>query len=88
MKADKKTVAALIAYLQELPDGTEITTCQLMEAAGFSAANLDFPEMMNIHAALFRAAKRAAIDLDMSKHDDMDEGLPYNLDFKVTHLGK
>jgi len=83
MKAYEKTIAALIARLKELPDGTEITTCQLMKAAGVWHDDMDFSDLMLIHSALFEAAEKEHITLDMSKHENMLEGLPYNLDFTV-----
>ncbi len=36
-----------------------------------------------IHETLIEAAKEKGITLDMSKHDERDEGLPYNLPFII-----
>lgn len=72
----------MIAKLKTLPNGTEITTWQLLKLCGFTS---DEDDLFGIHAALFDAAKKERITLDMSKHDNKVEGLPFNLDFKVMH---
>ena len=40
---------------------------------------------MAVHAALFRAAEKAHIFLDISEHEDKCEGLPVNLDYVVRN---
>ena len=83
-------VDVLIGKIKTLPNGTEITTSQLVKLCGLeSECNSDgFFEPMGlfeIHNALFKAAEKEHIQLDMSKHDGKVEGLPLNLDFKVIH---
>lgn len=75
-------VKELIGKLKELPDGSRITTRQLLKLAGRSPEKEGI-DVMAVHAALFRAAEKAHILLDMSEHEDKCEGLPVNLDYVV-----
>jgi methyl-accepting chemotaxis protein len=82
---DKKMIADMIAILKGLPNGTFITSWQVMEKAGYDYVD-DLSYMIDMHNALFDAAEEEGICLDMSKHDNKFEGLPFNLDFEVKHL--
>ena len=75
----------LVHELREMPDGTEITSWQLLKVGGYDPDEYDFSDLMEYHQALFRAAKANHITLDMSKHENKVEGLPYNLDFVVRN---
>ena len=85
MKPSKIVIDKLIACLKELPDGTEITTSQLMKIAGLLPRDSRSQDLMEIHFALFDAVENEPIILDMSKHENKFEGLPYNLDYMVIH---
>ena len=52
-------------------------------AAGYDVNKLSEGDLLDIHEALFSAAKASNITLDMSDHEGLVEGLPYNLDFIV-----
>lgn len=67
-----------------LPDGSEETTISLLKAAGYEPLCHE-RELHELHNALFKAAKKADVDLDMRKHDGLEEGLPYNLDFVIRY---
>ena len=83
-KEELKYIAdSLVEDLRECEDGTEITTCQLLHAAGYDISEFEWDNLFDIHDALFRAARANHITLDMSKHEGLEEGLPYNLDFIV-----
>ena len=73
----------LIDYLLECEDGTDITTSQLLRAVGYNMDEFDDYNLMDIHDGLFKAAKTSHLILDMSAHENMVEGLPFNLDFIV-----
>ena len=75
----------LVDELRELPDGYEITSGQLLAKAGYHPDDMEFEELFDFHDALFRAAKANHIILDMSKHENKIEGLPWNLDFAVRN---
>ena len=83
-KTDLRHIAEnLIEDLRECEDGTDITTWQLVKAAGYDMDEFGEWDLFDVHDALFRAAKANHITLDMSAHDGLVEGLPYNLDFIV-----
>lgn len=82
----RRIVRAVNKKLRECEDGTDTTTCQLIMAAGYDDNKLSEGDLLDIHEALFRAAKTSKITLDMSAHDGMEEGLPYNLDFIVRRV--
>ena len=73
----------LIDYLRECEEGTDITTGQLLQAAGYNVDEFGISDLMDIHDELIKTAKHNHIILDMSAHENMVEGLPYNLDFIV-----
>ena len=73
----------LVEELREMPDGTEITSGQLLKVGGYDPQEFEFSDLMDYHQYLFRAAKASHITLDMSKHENKVEGLPFNLDFVV-----
>ena len=76
-------VRAVNIKLRECEDGTDTTTSQLIMAAGYDVNKLSEGDLLDIHEALFREAKASNITLDMSAHEGLVEGLPYNLDFIV-----
>jgi len=77
----KQIIPVLIEHLQSAPEGYDITSAQLLSAAGFSLDDFEFMDLFDIHFALFEAAEKAGLKLDMSSHEDKVEGLPFNLDF-------
>ena len=79
----RQIVEIMIEELRECEDGTPATTRDLLIAQGYDIDTLGFSEAMAIHNALFRLAGRNHIKLDMSAHDGLVDGLPYNLDFIV-----
>ena len=64
----------LIEDLRECEDGTDITTWQLVKAAGYDMDEFGEWDLFDVHDALFRAAKANHITLDMSAHDGLEEG--------------
>ena len=74
-------VAVLIDHLKAAPDGYAVTTYLLLENAGYDARSFVFADLFEIHIALFEAAEEAGLILDMSKHLNKVEGLPFHLDF-------
>lgn len=74
-------IPVLIERLQAAPDGYDITTAQLMQVAGYSLEDFELMDLFDVHFALFEAAEKAGLTLDMSAHENKVEGLPFNLDF-------
>lgn len=75
----------LVDDLRECEDGTSITTCQLLKLAGYEIDAFDTYDLFKIHDALFRAARKNCITLDMSSHKNKVEGLPFCLDFVIRN---
>ena len=74
-------IPVLIERLKASPDGYDITTAQLLQVAGYRLDDFEFMDLFDIHFALFEAAEKAGLTLDMSSHENKVEGLPFNLDF-------
>ncbi len=88
MASQKEMISKMIQVLQELPEGTEITTFQLVRKAGFDISIYDAKTLFPLHFAIFDAAEKSGLKLDMTKHENKLEGLPFNLDFVVRHTGE
>ncbi len=71
----------LIEDLRECEDGTNIATWQLLKLAGYDIDEFETFDLIDIHNALFRAAKANHITLDMSAHYGKEEGLPFDLHY-------
>ena len=74
-------VSVLIDKLQKEPDGYNNSSARLLTAAGYDLKNFTGLDLLEIHFALFDEAEKAGLTLDMSSHDDKEEGMPYSLDF-------
>ena len=74
-------VSVLIDFLKNAPDGYNNSSARLMMAAGYNLKDYSGLDLLEIHFALFDAAEKAGLTLDMSSHDDKEEGMPYSLDF-------
>lgn len=84
MKEEKrKIVMEAMDYLRECEDGFAISTMTLLDELGYEPMEMDSGEIMDIHAAIFREAKYYHIELDMSEHDGLIEGLLQGLDYVV-----
>ena len=87
-KADLRHIAEeLIEDLRECEDGTRYTTRLLLKDAGYDLDEFDVYDLLDIHDALFKAARANYITLDMSSHKDKVEGLAFNL-FFIVHNKK
>ncbi len=80
----KRIAADMLEAALKLPDGSEATTVSLLKAAGYEPLCHE-KDLFDLHNTLFKAAKKAGVDFDMSKHDCLVEGLPYNLDFVIRY---
>lgn len=83
----RRLINRLIERIKDEPDGYNVSTFQLMMEAGIDVEKYDDSDLFKINDALFDMAAKEYILLDMSAHEDMDEGLPYHLDFVVKHPG-
>ena len=88
MKEEKrKIVMEAMDYLRECDDGFAISTMMLLDELGYEPLKMDLGDTASIHNAIFREAKHYHIELDMSKHDGLIEGLLQGLDYVVHNKG-
>ena len=76
---------ALIEELREMPDGTRTATAWLMAENGYDTADYNWEDLYEIHDELLRKAKKNHIILDMSEHENREEGPSYVLDYVVEN---
>nr|MCR5731672.1 hypothetical protein [Sphaerochaetaceae bacterium] len=75
----------LIEYLRECDNGIYINTAQLLSKVDYDLEDFDEDDLFTINNALFKAAEKNHIKLDMSAHELSLEGLPFSLDYKVIN---
>ena len=96
---DKREILAwLVTRLKELPIGSATTTFRLLADVfslkqhehgtpfAFEDLEIDDKGLFDVDFALTKAAEKAGLYLDSSKHWMLVEGLPFNLDFVVSPL--
>ena len=68
--------------------GAEISTARLMEEVfGDYNDRSYFYELFDVDRDVRRIAEESGLILDMSKHENKVEGLPFNLDYKIRRKG-
>ena len=75
----------LVEALKRLPNGTEITTCRLIEQAGMDTDAFDVGELMDISQRISIKARTQGIFRDWTKSLRMLEKLPFVLEFTVVN---
>ena len=81
--AYQNSIHKMVDALKEM-EGEEITTAMLMEEVfGPYGSREFFDELFDVHRDVWEAAGKAGLILDMSKHENKCEGLPFNLDYLV-----
>ena len=75
----------LVEELKRLPNGTEITTCGLIEQAGMDTDAFDVGELMDISQIISIKARAQGMFLDWTKSIRMLEKLPFVLEFTVVN---
>ena len=76
-------IRLLIRNLKAEGDGYTTTTWQLLKDTGFDMDKFDETVLKEVHTALFEAADKEGLILDMSAHDGKLEGVFYVLDYVV-----
>ncbi len=75
----------ILFALEKAPDGTSTTTYrQLAELLGCDV-DADFAYLFDLHRAVMLLSEAHGLKLDMSSHDNKEEGLPFHLDYVVWH---
>ena len=68
--------------------GEEISTAQLMyEVFGEYNDRSIFNELFDVDNDVRKKAEGSGLILDMSKHENKVEGLPFNLDYRILRKG-
>ena len=81
----ERITGKLVDELKKLPNGTEITTCGLIERAGMDTDSFDVGELMDISQEISIKARTQGIYLDWSKSFRILERLPFVLEFTVVN---
>lgn len=84
-KEMNRITGRLVEELKRLPDGTEITTCGLIERAGMDTESFDVGELMDISQSISIKAREQGIYLDWTKSLRLLEKLPFVLEFTVVN---
>lgn len=71
----------MVEDLKGCEDGMVTTTNRMSLAYGHT--DMDVSDLFELHYALLKTAEMHNIELDMSEHNDKDEGLPFDLTFVV-----
>ena len=82
MKTKEEITKKLIEIIKEMPDESWTSTSRLLKEAGIETDERT-DDLLEIHYDLFSAAEEENIYLDMSSHEGLDEGMPYNLEFQI-----
>lgn len=88
-QAIKDAVKQVLDRLEAAPEGTAISPVLCLEEVdGPWPADEGSPDTLFSYTySLFLHAPKHGLELDMSAHAGMAEGLPWNLDFVVRHTG-
>jgi len=94
----QSVVDAIVAKLKELPDGTEISTSQVVEMIygkmnftdreyDYGSVAFSFEEYFDVDYQVRRQAKRNGLLLDDSPWEGMATGLPFYCPYILKHKG-
>ena len=61
MASQKEMISKMIQVLKKLPEGTEITTFQLVREAGFDVSIYDAKILFLLHFAIFDEAEKSGL---------------------------
>ena len=95
MDLDLNVIAqSLLEKIKTLPDGTEISTSELMDSVytyssyadgvySYGDFSCDTKDYFKIHSLLRQKAKENGIELDSSRYAGMALGLPFHIGFVI-----
>ena len=75
----------LLGYVQDLPEGTKISTGEIFRLL-FPLMDSDDFGMFDIDADLCREARKHDLNLDRSNFRNIAAGLPHNIPFTIKRL--
>ena len=74
-----KIAEKIVNRLQKQENGFESSVGEMADELGYS--NMEILDMMELNQRVFAQAEEQGLVLDMSMHDGLEEGLPFNLVF-------
>ena len=80
---ENELLNSMVARIEEMGIGAQTTTARLAAQCGCEGEDVD---MFGLDDALRKECARRGYRLDMSAHENMVVGLPYNLEFTVKAL--
>ena len=80
---ENELLDSMVARIEEMGIGAQTTTARLAAQCGCDDEDVD---MFELDDALRKECARRGYRLDMSSHENMVVGLPYNLEFTVKEL--
>ena len=81
----RRDAEAILFALEQAPDGFNTTTYCLAEARFGRESEMDIWYLFDLHAAIMLLSEAHGLKLDMSRHDNKVEGMPFSLDYDVWH---
>lgn len=79
-KAIESLVNEIFEEIKSLPDGTEISTAQILKKI-YPNIELSTKDLLKIEMEVITKSELEGIILDKSKYDDTFVGLPFNIPF-------
>ncbi|WP_124061389.1 hypothetical protein [Gordonibacter sp. Marseille-P4307] len=80
---EEELLSSMATRIEEMGIGTQTTTARVAKQCGCDDESVD---MFGLDDALRKECARRGYRLDMSSHENMFEGLPYNLEFTVKAI--
>lgn len=80
---NEEIVTKLVSKIEKLPNGTEMTTSELLGEVKESASNFSNQELLEIDRRMTEECKNKNIILDKSKHKGQIIGLPFHISFVI-----
>ena len=80
---NEEIITKLVKKIEELPNGTETTTSELLGEVEESASNFSNQELLEIDKIMTEECKNKNITLDKSKHEGQIIGLPFHISFVI-----
>jgi len=71
----------IVKQLSKQEDGFNSTVAMMASGLGYS--DMEMEDLFVLNEKVFKLANESGLTLDMSAHDGLFEGLPFNLDFTL-----
>mgnify|MGYP003370626038 CR=1 FL=1 len=81
----RRDAEVILFALEQAPDGFNTTTYRQLEAQFGCHVDVAERYLFDLHAAIMLLSEAHGLKLDMSRHRNKEEGLPFSLDYDVWH---